>query len=558
MKLSFISISNYRSITNAYKIALNELTVLIGKNNEGKTNILKAMYLGMDIISNAGLVVRRKNISKQLYDWREDFPINLQNSKKLKNKNTIIRMDFEMSNPETQKLNEKINSNINAISIYIKISEDNSISLTVPKRGKNTKALSTKIVSICSFICEHFDIQFISAIRSESDAYLSINKLIDTELSSIEDTKYKEAVAYIEEFQVKQLKSLADRIKKPLGTFLPHIKSLNLYMTETRQRGYTFGKAINIEIDDGVLTNLYNKGDGVKSLVTIAMLSQVESSKDRIIIVDEPENHLHPDAIRFINTVICNLSQRNQIIVSTHNPIFTNRITVSSNIIVENGEALPANRVDDIRKSLGVICSDNLMYSDYVIVVEGPSDRDILTKVFMQDPILREALNSKIVTIRSIGGTNNLRAEIYNLEHYCCSYLIVLDFDSAAKQAANEVKQTLGIDEAKFRYFRIPGHRESELEDLYNPDFYREHLLREGINISDDVFKNKSKKWSFRISNLVIRNGQNFDKVTEDKLKRELVNMIADDISNYLSEQGIELLHNIGEKIKSDLNLTDR
>lgn len=101
---------------------------------------------------------------------------------------------------------------------------------------------------------------------------------------------------------------------------------------------------------------------------------------------------MHPDAIRFINTVICNLSQRNQIIVFTHNPIFTNRIKVSSNIIVENGEALPANRVDDIRKSLVVICSDNLMYSDYVIVVEGPSDRDLLTKVFIQDPIFFERL----------------------------------------------------------------------------------------------------------------------------------------------------------------------
>lgn len=70
--------------------------------------------------------------------------------------------------------------------------------------------------------------------------------------------------------------------------------------------------------------------------------------------------------------------------------------------------------------------------------------------------------------------------------------------------------------------------------------------------------KISQKKWSDRISNLATRNGQNFDKVTEDKLKKELVNMITDDISNYLSRQGIELLHNIGEKIKFNLYLTDR
>ena len=559
MKLSYISISYYRSITSAYKIALNELTVLIGKNNEGKTNILKAINMGMSIISNAGSILRRKIISKQIYEWYEDFPINLQNSKKLKKKNTSIRMDFEMGNEEIQKLNEKINSNINgAISIYINISEDNSISLTVPKRGKNTKALSTKVVAICDLICEYIDIQFIAAIRSESDAYEAIYKLIDTDLSSINDVRYKEAVAYIEEYQAKQLRSLAVRIKKPLGTFLPQIKSMNLFMTErTRQRGYMFGKTINIEIDDGVLTNFSNKGDGVKSLVTIAMLSQVESSKDRIIIVDEPENHLHPDAIRFINNVICVLSQKNQIIISTHNPILVNRIKISSNIIVENGEAISAKRVDDIRKSLGVICSDNLMYSDYVVVVEGPSDKDLMTKVFIQDSILREALHNKIITIRSIGGTDNLRTEIYNLEHYCCNYLIVLDNDSAAKNAANEVKRRLGIAEAKFRYFIIPQHRESELEDLYNPDFYREYLLREGFNISDNIFKNKSKKWSDKISNLALNNGQVLDKETEDRFKKELVNMANGDISTYLSGQGVELLHNIGEKIKTDLNLSN-
>ena len=559
MKLSYISIAYYRSITSAYKIALNELTVLIGKNNEGKTNILKAINMGMIIISNAGLILRRKIISKQIYDWYEDFPINLQNSKKLKTKHTSIRMDFEMSNEELQKLNEKINSNINgAISIYINISEDNSISLTVPKRGKNTKTLSTKVVAICELICEYFDIQFIAAIRSESDAYEAIYKLIDTDLSSINDERYKEAVAYIEEYQAKQLKSLAVRIKKPLGTFLPQIKSINLFMTErSRQRGYMFGKTINIEIDDGVLTNFSNKGDGVKTLVTIAMLSQVESSKDRIIIVDEPENHLHPDAIRFINDVICELSQKNQIIVSTHNPILVNSIKISSNIIVENGEAISAKRVDDIRKSLGVICSDNLVYSDYVVVVEGPSDRDLMTKVFIQDSILREALQNKIITIRSIGGTDNLRTEIYNLEHYCCNYLIVLDNDSAAKNAANEVMRRLGIAEAKFRYFIIPHHRESELEDLYNPDFYREYLLREGFNISDNIFKNKSKKWSDKISILALNNGQDLDKQTEDRLKKELVNMANGDISTYLSGQGVKLLHNIGEKIKMDLNLSN-
>ncbi len=51
MQLSYISIENYRSITNAHKIEPSNLTVLVGKNNEGKSNIVKAIALCMDILN---------------------------------------------------------------------------------------------------------------------------------------------------------------------------------------------------------------------------------------------------------------------------------------------------------------------------------------------------------------------------------------------------------------------------------------------------------------------------------------------------------------------------
>jgi len=50
MKLSDFSVVNYRSITTARKIKTNNMTVLVGKNNEGKSNILRALTLAMDIM----------------------------------------------------------------------------------------------------------------------------------------------------------------------------------------------------------------------------------------------------------------------------------------------------------------------------------------------------------------------------------------------------------------------------------------------------------------------------------------------------------------------------
>ena len=50
MKLASFSVTNYRSITTAHKIRTNNMTVLVGKNNEGKSNILRALTLAMNVM----------------------------------------------------------------------------------------------------------------------------------------------------------------------------------------------------------------------------------------------------------------------------------------------------------------------------------------------------------------------------------------------------------------------------------------------------------------------------------------------------------------------------
>ena len=50
MLLKKFSVTNYRSITNA-TVSLGDFTVLVGKNNEGKSNLLRAIDTSMSIIA---------------------------------------------------------------------------------------------------------------------------------------------------------------------------------------------------------------------------------------------------------------------------------------------------------------------------------------------------------------------------------------------------------------------------------------------------------------------------------------------------------------------------
>jgi AAA15 family ATPase/GTPase len=59
MKLIGFSVTNFRSITKAHKVSLSDTTVLIGRNNEGKSNLLKALDIAMSILQQHAVSERR-------------------------------------------------------------------------------------------------------------------------------------------------------------------------------------------------------------------------------------------------------------------------------------------------------------------------------------------------------------------------------------------------------------------------------------------------------------------------------------------------------------------
>lgn len=553
MRLTYFYVSNYRSITTAYKINLQNITVFVGKNNEGKSNLIRALKLSMDIIRLSPLPPHQR--ITHIYSWYEDFPIKLQNSKKLKYKYTELRLDFVLTQSEIAEFYESVGSYINGnLSIFIQIKQDSTVSVTVPKKGKNASALTSKIDAIARFINSKISIQYIPAIRSQSDAYRVIGEIIETEFDAINDPEYRKAAEFISIRQTQCLTELSQKIIVPLSRFMPNIKSISLGLEDRYtaiRKKFLSEKTLMIDIDDGVLTSLANKGDGVKSLTTMAILSQTVADS-RIIIIDEPENYLHPEAIHFLKNVLYDLSKKNQVIISTHNPIFVNRSTVSYNAIVSKGEVKSAERIDEIRKTLGVMAADNLMYSDYVIVVEGPSDRAIISDLIQKNIYLKGYLDTNFITVRSIGGVRHLLGEFYNLERYLCKYLIIIDYDQPSIDAADKVIEN-GADSDSLRFLKLPNFRETELEDLYSLDLYRDHFCTDyQLDVTKGEFKNKSHKWSTRITKLADLVGKRLEIAELNNYKEELSNLAITKENAYKPE-AIELLSMIIGKIESDI-----
>lgn len=528
MKLIEFSVNNYRSITKANKIVIKDLTVLVGKNNEGKSNLLTALNVAMETMSRRSAVRIVGNRSRnRLYDWERDFPIHIQSQKNgLK---SIFKLTFNLDEEELSEFKRETGIRGNSdIHISIKYGKDTPYpEITIPKKGTNS--YTKKSDQILDFVSKRISFNYIQAVRTEEMALEVLNDVIKSELRCLdEDDDYLGAVKKINKLQNEVLDNIANNLKEPLRVFLPQLESVTIKNNQERFR-YNLRNDIDIMINDGNETNINYKGDGIKSLLTLAILKdRPQIAPISIIAIEEPESHLHSGAIHSLVDIINNISAKNQVILTTHNPLFVQQNNLKSNIIVDRGTAEPAKSIAEIRSILGVLPSDNLRNANNVLVVEGEDDKLTLSKIIsVQSPRLKKALDNNQLVIKSLGGASNLSHTLNDLKNSMCKYFVLLDNDAEAKNAIEKSKNNNLIKDNQFKYVICNGQKESELEDCLKKELYNNMIKDKfSVDIKCKEFKTNNK-WSLRMKNSFMDQGSPWNDEVEKKVKLLVAEKVA-------------------------------
>jgi predicted ATP-dependent endonuclease of OLD family len=539
MELNSFSVTNYRSITDAHKISLSGKTTLIGKNNEGKSNILKGLKTAMRLLNihakPTGRIPyiemkRYYGNSDDMYEWNRDFPISYQNRKS--GLQTIFRLDFTLNEEDKINFNEKIKSKINgSLSIEIKIGRENSPSVKVlEKRGKGGKTINAKSKQIADFVAENIVFNYIPAIRTDTESMEVVRDMLALRLKSLEEKpEYKSALETIRKIQEPVLEELSNQIKIPLQEFLPNINDVTISIPENTRR-LSMRNDFDIIIDDGTATNLAYKGDGVKSLAALGLLKNRQSRTGAsIIAIEEPESHLHPAAIHQLNEIVNSLALENQVVITTHNPLFVDRENIKSNIIVHEGKATPSKSTKQIRDILGIKASDNLINASYVLIVEGEDDVISLKAILPSlSEKLSRALKSNLLIIEAIGGAGNLPYKLTLLKNTLCVYHCLLDNDSAGKLAYSKAEAENLLSIRNTTFINCNGFKEAEFEDCLNRKIYTRSIF-DNFGVELDISRFKSnKKWSDRVKDIFLNNG----KPWNDQIEKQIKNTVAECVKN--------------------------
>jgi len=335
------------------------------------------------------------------------------------------------------------------------------------------------------------------------------------------------------------LDRLATQVQETVSEFLPSIRSVELRL-EKEDRYRALSGAAEVIIDDGNKTSLASKGEGVQSLVALALMRESISTESRarnkVIAIEEPESHLHPKAVHELREVITELSQNNQVVLTTHSPLFASPKNISGLIIVKDSKATQASTLKEVRECLGVRLSENLTSARMMLMVEGTDDKISLESILPKvEPRLKAYLDSGEIIIDPLGGASHLPSRIGAHRANMCLTYALLDNDAAGKSAVKSALDGGLIKTSEYTLTTIPSMNESEFEDYFDPKTYKELFIREfGVDPTIKHPTAKGKKWSSNIEALFKASG----KIWNDNEKSRVKFVLA----KYAAEVGLKII----------------
>jgi len=466
---------------------------------------------------------------KDVYDWQKDYPVTLQ--KKEPDGESVFNLEFELTDEEIEQFETEVKSSLNGtLPIQLTLGQKEP-GFRVLKKGRGAATLTKKAEPIAQFVAKRIEINYIPAVRTAESAHRIVGEIVEKELSLVEENEsFKKALAEVAKVQAPILETISKNIQETLREFLPNVKTVQVSISQ-EERYRALRRACEITVDDGTPTQLARKGDGVQSLAALSLMRHSSetgaSGRNVILAIEEPESHLHPLAIHQLKTVLAEIGRKHQVIMTTHCPLFVDRTSVKSNILVHKNRAAPAKDIKQIREILGVRASDNLSHAELVLLVEGEEDRKALIALLKyHSSTISSAITQGTLGIDSLLGSSNLSYKLCQVREAICLAHSFLDHDKAGIDAAKRAELEGLLTPVDATFTVCEGMKESEIEDLYDEGLYVSMLFNKyGVSTASPKFKGNAK-WSDRAREAFRHQGKLWSDQIEMKVKADIAELV--------------------------------
>ncbi len=265
------------------------------------------------------------------------------------------------------------------------------------------------------------------------------------------------------------------------------------------------GDMLNVHVADRGKKHEYYKMEqrsaGFRQFISLLLTlsSQYKSGvlKNKIILLDEPEVHLHPSGVRFMRDEILKIGKDNQVFVATHSPSMVDVECIQRHWVVTKNKAetdvvfLDKNlpRFDDevLKTAFGISMLNELLPKK-IILVEGGTDKKLLEYAISAQ---FSGQQKSEVTIYSAGGASKLYAMAALLNERDIATYVLCDSDNEGKACVRGILEKLKPNFNKGNVFTLNDIEKdlpskSTIEDTLPRDFVINFFRTKGYAISDN------------------------------------------------------------------------
>lgn len=360
--ISKIEIQYFRSIYRETIPNIQELNVFTGKNDVGKSNVLKALNLFFNncIVEDGDYSFKENYNLQRLNEVRKDT---IKGKQFIQIKLTFIRgKQYEKTLPEMFVISKKWNRDSN----IPQVTDDIEARLKKAGRSYNARcrASLTRFLNTIKYI-------YIPAIKDQHIFDLILQQLQNTVYHNklSENVTLKESLATLFDSVVNSTKELSDEFEKKTK-----VKS----MISTPSQVDELYRTLNIitQVDGGTVS-LKNRGDGIRVRYLPSILNYIASNSNEKYIwgFEEPENSLEFNlAIEMAEDFYNTYRIRNTIFLTTHSPAFIDlgykkfcngyrcyKMNQSTKIV----DFVNAGRLQSLNEELGYIKLLRKQYEEY-------------------------------------------------------------------------------------------------------------------------------------------------------------------------------------------------
>ncbi|MDO4466430.1 MAG: AAA family ATPase [Bacillota bacterium] len=555
LEVRILNFRSYRNNENKLK-KLNKINVIVGKNNVGKTNILRALYLFFN--PNTYNDKKDENIIKRVTGGSSRHPkitLTFEDDELIKGE--IIEYDvicdlntknnsYYKIKCENKKVEEKLNN-----SFKIKNYLSNKYKCVyLSTTDEDIKQQSDGLIN--DLILEYFKKQsriIKDTIEAFEEGYKNLVKTFEDNISNIEDELSE------------QFMDMNDSEIKPKLSFNNSVKITDFILNN-----------IKLQLDDTYVQDISEKGASIQraSLIMLSMylLNEIYEKQNKLILLDEPEAFLYPLLENRIKNKLeeCTfLNDKMQVFVTSHSRLFLNEMNNSNYSFYsvcqkeETKEFMRSNKDKDtnkysiieplnyhlkyeILKNYGML--DEVIDYEYIIVCEGETDKNYISHILKNKPHIPQIRWSKY----SYEGTVN-KNDIYynsrgaeaippillyldNISQIKRKVFVMFDGDEAGRKVANKINAN-HFKNLEIKKYILPNNK--QIEDMvFSKSLFIDRVLEIEPNLLSykdgftNAINNKDDKISLIDQTRLFVEGMAITKeIKIDKIKNRLSNELV-------------------------------